>query len=90
MGVAVLDDVNAAGVGAALRGGVDYRGEPLPGADADPGEDDGGELLAGAGDEATADGGSFRVSAVALALGALCDPAPDGFPLPQVEGGCAA
>ncbi|MFJ8364059.1 hypothetical protein [Streptomyces sp. NPDC093984] len=64
MGVAVLDDVDAARERAALGGGVDYRGEPLPHAGADPGEDDGGELLAGAGDEATADGGGSVVDDV--------------------------
>jgi hypothetical protein len=64
VGVAVLDDVNAARERAALGGGVGYRGELPPGAGAGPGEDDGGELFAGAGDEAAADGGGAVVEDV--------------------------
>lgn len=51
VGGAVLDDVDAVRVRAALRGGAGYRGEPLLGVGADPHEEHGGELLAGGRDE---------------------------------------
>lgn len=48
-------------MGAALEGEVDHRSDPLPGTGAAPGEEDGGELLADAGNEATAYGGGSVV-----------------------------